>query len=133
MWDSCNNFDHVENFEYFRKKKSVVHTYSNGFSGFAAYLTEEEAKSISKREGVVSVFPDPILQLHTTRSWEFLSLQDQVKVDSSSSSPSSTSGGADTIVGILDTGKDSDSNSAYFVAFEKKKEKKNHLLFYCFE
>ncbi|GFP98240.1 co(2)-response secreted protease [Phtheirospermum japonicum] len=51
-----------------RKKDSVVYTYSNGFSGFAAHLSKEEAKSIAQRPEVVSVFRDPVLQLHTTRS-----------------------------------------------------------------
>ncbi|XP_057794888.1 CO(2)-response secreted protease-like [Salvia miltiorrhiza] len=85
-----------------RKRKSVIQTYSNGFSGFAARLTEQEAKSIAEREGVISVFPDPLLQLHTTRSWDFLKYQTDLKIDSAPTSSSSP--GDDTIVGILDTG-----------------------------
>ncbi|KAL2468220.1 CO(2)-response secreted protease [Forsythia ovata] len=88
-----------------RKKNAVIHSYSNGFTGFAAYLSEEEAESIAQRPGVVSVFPDPVLQLHTTHSWDFLKYQTAVEIDSN---PSSTSGsfsnGTDTIIGILDTG-----------------------------
>ncbi|KAH6832875.1 Subtilisin-like serine endopeptidase family protein [Perilla frutescens var. hirtella] len=83
-----------------RRKNAVVQTYSNGFSGFAARLSEEEAKSIARKPGVVSVFPDPLLQLHTTRSWDFLKFQTHLKIDSN---PSSSSG-TDTIIGILDTG-----------------------------
>ncbi|XP_016488942.2 CO(2)-response secreted protease isoform X2 [Nicotiana tabacum] len=88
-----------------RNKNTVVHSYKNGFSGFAARLSEAEAQSIAQRPGVVSVFPDPVLQLHTTRSWDFLKYQ---TVDETNSSPSSGSdsspNGADTIIGILDTG-----------------------------
>ncbi|GFP97716.1 co(2)-response secreted protease [Phtheirospermum japonicum] len=51
-----------------RKKNPVVHTYNKSFVGFAARLSEEEAKSIARRPGVVSVFPDRVLQLQTTRS-----------------------------------------------------------------
>ncbi|KAL0438387.1 UNVERIFIED_CONTAM: CO(2)-response secreted protease [Sesamum latifolium] len=89
-----------------RNKNSVVQNYNKGFSGFAARLSEEEAKSIAQRPGVVSVFPDPVLQLHTTRSWDFLKYQTAVKIDSTPTSPfdSSSAGGADTIIGILDTG-----------------------------
>ncbi|XP_047975602.1 CO(2)-response secreted protease-like isoform X2 [Salvia hispanica] len=54
---------------------------------------------MAKREGVVSVFPDPLLQLHTTRSWDFLKYQTDLKIDSVSSEA-----GDDVIVGILDTG-----------------------------
>lgn len=97
----------------FRKKNSVVQTYSNGFAGFAARLSEDEAKSIAQKPGVVSVFPDPVLQLHTTRSWDFLKYQTDLKIDSTPSSPSdSSSTGADTIIGILDTGKL--NNSIFF-------------------
>ncbi|XP_060199858.1 CO(2)-response secreted protease-like [Lycium barbarum] len=85
-----------------RKKDAVVHSYNNGFTGFAAHLSEAEAKSIAKRPGVISVFPDPILQLHTTRSWDFLQLQTDVEI--SSGSDNSSPKGADTIIGILDTG-----------------------------
>ncbi|KAL0360513.1 UNVERIFIED_CONTAM: CO(2)-response secreted protease [Sesamum radiatum] len=88
-----------------RNKNSVVQNYNKGFSGFAARLSEEEAKSIAQRPGVVSVFPDPVLQLHTTRSWDFLKYQTSVKIDSTpTSSYDSSSAGADTIIGILDTG-----------------------------
>ncbi|KAG9149043.1 hypothetical protein Leryth_010634 [Lithospermum erythrorhizon] len=84
-----------------RNKKSVVHNYQTGFSGFAARLSNEEVKSIARTPGVVSVFPDPILKLHTTRSWDFLKYQTDIIIDSS---PSSASNGGDSIIGILDTG-----------------------------
>ncbi|CAK9178396.1 unnamed protein product [Ilex paraguariensis] len=87
------------------KRDALVHSYKHGFSGFAARLSEEEAQSIAKKPGVVSVFPDPVLQLHTTRSWDFLKLQTDLEIDSGSGSDSnSTSNGSDTIIGILDTG-----------------------------
>ncbi|GFP86170.1 co(2)-response secreted protease [Phtheirospermum japonicum] len=83
------------------KRNSVLETYSNGFSGFAARLSDEQAKSIAQSPGVVSVFPDPVLQHHTTHSWDFLKYQTDF---SPSSPPVSASAGADTIIGILDTG-----------------------------
>ncbi|KAL6295533.1 hypothetical protein ACE6H2_003675 [Prunus campanulata] len=95
-----------------RKANAVVHTYRHGFSGFAARLSEEEARSIAHKPGVVSVFPDPLLKLHTTQSWDFLKYQTALEIDSN---PNSISGaasgfssvsanGSDTIIGILDTG-----------------------------
>ncbi|GER30451.1 subtilisin-like serine endopeptidase family protein [Striga asiatica] len=84
-----------------RKKDSVLQIYRNGFLGFAARLSEAEAKSMEESPGVVSVFPDPILQLHTTRSWDFLKYQTALKTDANIISPAAS---ADTIVGILDTG-----------------------------
>ncbi|XWS25936.1 hypothetical protein CRYUN_Cryun27aG0110000 [Craigia yunnanensis] len=88
-----------------RKKSALVHTYKNGFSGFAAFLSAEEAHSIAERPGVVSVFPDPVLELHTTRSWDFLKYQTSVEIESNPNSDSdSTSHDSDAIIGILDTG-----------------------------
>ncbi|XVE69691.1 hypothetical protein DITRI_Ditri10aG0011500 [Diplodiscus trichospermus] len=88
-----------------RKKSALVHSYKNGFSGFAAVLSAEEAHSIAQRSGVVSVFPDPVLELHTTRSWDFLKYQTSVEIESNPSSDSnSTSQDSDAIIGILDTG-----------------------------
>ncbi|XVF35926.1 hypothetical protein REPUB_Repub19eG0013900 [Reevesia pubescens] len=88
-----------------RKKNALVHSYKNGFSGFAAHLSAEEALSIAETPGVVSVFPDPVLELHTTRSWDFLKYQTSVEIESNPNSDSnSTSPDSDTIIGILDTG-----------------------------
>ncbi|GFQ07773.1 co(2)-response secreted protease [Phtheirospermum japonicum] len=51
-----------------RKKHPILHTYNKSFMGFAARLSDKEAESIAQRPGVVSVFPDRVSQLHTTRS-----------------------------------------------------------------
>ncbi|WJX36064.1 hypothetical protein P8452_23981 [Trifolium repens] len=88
-----------------RNKKALVHNYKYGFSGFAAHLSKDEANSIAQQPGVVSVFPNPILKLHTTRSWDFLKLQTQVKIDSTfSGSSSSSSSSSNVVIGLLDTG-----------------------------
>ena len=100
-----------------RKENTLVHTYRHGFSGFAARISEEEARSISQKPGVVSVYPDTQVELHTTRSWDFLKYQTSVKIDSKSNTgnESSSSVGSDTIIGILDTGK------SILVLFSKQK------------
>ncbi|XP_015933960.1 CO(2)-response secreted protease [Arachis duranensis] len=97
-----NDHARVLNLVLRRNEKALVQNYKHGFSGFAAHLSKEEAESIAQKPGVVSVFPDPILKLHTTRSWEFLKYQTQVKIDSLPTAANSQS--SDTIIGILDTG-----------------------------
>ncbi|KAL6493016.1 hypothetical protein OROGR_032775 [Orobanche gracilis] len=95
-----------------RETNPVLHIYNNSFSGFAARLSEEEAKSIAALDGVVSVFPDRVSKLHTTHSWDFLKSESAgLKFDSApmpTSSPPisrpSKSGAYDTIIGIFDTG-----------------------------
>ncbi|CAJ1973194.1 unnamed protein product [Sphenostylis stenocarpa] len=87
-----------------RNDKALVRNYKYGFSGFAARLSKDEANSIIQKPGVVSVFPDPILKLHTTRSWDFLKYQTHVKIDANPNTLSNSSTSSDVVLGILDTG-----------------------------
>ncbi|GAB4832956.1 hypothetical protein Ancab_006976 [Ancistrocladus abbreviatus] len=90
----------------FLPDNAVVHSYKHGFSGFAARLSDQEARAMARQRGVVSVFRDPILQLHTTHSWDFLQYQTTLElIDSNPGSDvASQSQGSDVIIGILDTG-----------------------------
>lgn len=100
-----NDHAHLLNRVLRRNEKALVRNYKHGFSGFAAHLSKEEANSIAQQPGVVSVFPDPILNLHTTRSWDFLDLQTHVKIDThSDSSSSASSSSSNVVIGLLDTG-----------------------------
>jgi hypothetical protein len=85
----------------------VVQQYKHSFSGFAARLSKDEAAALRHKPGVVSVFADPVYQLHTTRSWDFLQ-QTDVKIDSArrySAKPAASSAPTmDTIIGLLDSG-----------------------------
>ncbi|XP_068667727.1 cucumisin-like [Aristolochia californica] len=78
-----------------RASDSLVYSYKRSLNGFAAKLSEEEAKKISEMEGVVSVIPSKMHQLHTTRSWDFMGFTKTVKRSVTES---------DLIVGMLDTG-----------------------------
>nr|BAJ99628.1 predicted protein [Hordeum vulgare subsp. vulgare] len=78
---------------------SLTHSYHHAFEGFAAELTEEEAAALSEHEGVVSVFRDRALQLHTTRSWDFLDTQSGLRTDRLGRRAS-----GDVIIGVIDTG-----------------------------
>ncbi|XP_068641944.1 cucumisin-like [Aristolochia californica] len=77
-------------------KESLVYSYTRSFNGFAAKLSDEEAETLAEMDGVVSVLPNRIFKLHTTRSWDFTGL------------PQTQSGGSsgqgDIIVGLIDTG-----------------------------
>ncbi|MBA0853222.1 hypothetical protein Goshw_014979 [Gossypium schwendimanii] len=72
------------------------HSYKRSFNGFAAKLTNEEAKKLSSFKGVASVFPRKVFHLHTTRSWDFLGNNQTVKRNAAAES--------NVIVGVIDTG-----------------------------
>ncbi|XP_073111214.1 cucumisin [Elaeis guineensis] len=77
-------------------KESLVYSYGRSFNGFAARLTDKEAAKIQEMDGVVSVLPNTILKLHTTKSWDFMG----VTIGGTLRLPTE----ANVIVGLLDTG-----------------------------
>ncbi|KDP25527.1 hypothetical protein JCGZ_20683 [Jatropha curcas] len=76
-------------------KESLIYSYGRSFNGFAAKLSDEEVEKISEMDGVVSVMPNHILKIHTTRSWEFMGF---------SKGKLSGSQEGNVIIGLLDTG-----------------------------
>ncbi|KAK1576726.1 hypothetical protein Q3G72_016016 [Acer saccharum] len=81
---------------------NLIHHYSHAFKGFSAMLTEKEASALSEDGEVVSVFPDPILKLHTTRSWDFLE-PPPTTTSSSTTHHNHHLSTEDVIIGIIDT------------------------------
>ncbi|KAG9440465.1 hypothetical protein H6P81_020630 [Aristolochia fimbriata] len=78
-------------------EESLIYSYKS-FNGFAAKLTDEEAARFAGMEGVVSVIPNRVFKLHTTRSWDFMGLPRMQKSGGSSGNQ------GDIIVALLDTG-----------------------------
>ncbi|XWS24143.1 hypothetical protein CRYUN_Cryun28dG0075200 [Craigia yunnanensis] len=77
---------------------SMLYMYENVVHGYSTRLTVEEAESLGKQPGILSVLHEVRYELHTTRTPEFLGLR-----KSSALFPTSDSMGK-VIVGILDTG-----------------------------
>ncbi|KAE9622118.1 hypothetical protein Lal_00032471 [Lupinus albus] len=75
---------------------SLIRSYKRSFNGFAAMLTHQQKEMLSQMEGVVSVFPSRKVQLHTTRSWDFIGFPESVK--------RSLAVESDVVVGVIDTG-----------------------------
>jgi len=81
-------------------KDAILYSYRHGFSGFAAVLTDSQAARLADWPGVVRVVRNRVLDLHTTRSWDFM----RVKPAPSVGILSESRFGEDSIIGVLDTG-----------------------------
>ncbi|KAL1143472.1 hypothetical protein V6Z11_A11G162900 [Gossypium hirsutum] len=84
-------------------RQAIFYSYTRHINGFAANLADEVASEIARHPEVVSVFMNKGRKLHTTRSWEFLGLE-QNGVVPSNSIWNKARYGEDTIIGNLDTG-----------------------------
>ncbi|XP_073224343.1 subtilisin-like protease SBT5.4 isoform X2 [Cicer arietinum] len=58
-----------------KAKEAIFYSYNKHINGFSAVLEVEEAANIAKHPNVVSVFVNKGHELQTTRSWEFLGLE----------------------------------------------------------
>nr|CAB3457680.1 unnamed protein product [Digitaria exilis] len=81
-------------------KDAILYSYRHGFSGFAAVLTGSQAARLADWPGVVRVVRNRVLDLHTTRSWDFMRVSPSPSVGILSESRF----GEDSIIGVLDTG-----------------------------
>ncbi|KDP40686.1 hypothetical protein JCGZ_24685 [Jatropha curcas] len=76
----------------------ILYTYDRAINGFSAHLTAGQADELRQYLGVLSVIPDQIRQLHTTRTPHFLGLTN------GSGLWLNGAYGEDVIIGVLDTG-----------------------------
>ncbi|KAK4441060.1 Subtilisin-like protease SBT3.18 [Sesamum alatum] len=81
-------------------KDAMIYSYKHVLSGFAAILNESQAIILANTKGVISVFESKTLELHTTRSWDFMGLN----VDQHKRFPLQLAYGDDIIVGLFDSG-----------------------------
>lgn len=82
--------------------KQILHTYDTVFHGFSARLTNTEANLLSKQLHVLSLIPEQVRSLHTTRSPLFLGLEPSASNTSSLLEESDF--GSDLVIGVIDTG-----------------------------
>ena len=82
----------------------LLHSYNLAFNGFAASLTDAEAKSLKTSIDVVSVTPSRMLRIVTTTSPTFLGLTAPGGLWSQLDAQSRQVKGEDVIIGMLDSG-----------------------------
>ncbi|XP_019193564.1 PREDICTED: subtilisin-like protease SBT1.4 [Ipomoea nil] len=81
------------------RSSELLYTYEHVAHGFSARLTPSQASELANVPGVISVLPDRLVELQTTRSPQFLGL-----ISGSSNLGPSSDYGADIIIGVLDSG-----------------------------
>ncbi|GMJ00870.1 hypothetical protein like AT5G59100 [Hibiscus trionum] len=77
-------------------EKYLIRSYRRSFNGFAVKLTDEEAKKLASFKGVVSVFPNQVYHLQTTRSWDFMGFNQTAKRNATAES--------NVVIGVIDSG-----------------------------
>ncbi|WOG90756.1 hypothetical protein DCAR_0310000 [Daucus carota subsp. sativus] len=77
---------------------NMIYTYNNVIHGYSTRLTTSEAESLEGQPGILLVQEERIYQLHTTRTPEFLGLDESAAVRLEAGAVS------EVIVGVLDTG-----------------------------
>ncbi|KAJ3673642.1 hypothetical protein LUZ60_005634 [Juncus effusus] len=77
----------------------LLYSYSSVAHGFAARLNEDHVPLLQNHPSVLLMVPDPVLNLHTTRSPSFLGL-----LPTSTPLQTLDSASSDVIIGVLDTG-----------------------------
>lgn len=93
-------------------RASMLYSYKHSINGFAATLTPAQASKLAKLEEVVSVFESHPMKhkMHTTRSWEFVGLEEAIKpqshyqMEKGENLLSRANYGHNVIVGVLDSG-----------------------------
>ncbi|KAL5997695.1 hypothetical protein ACLOJK_008625 [Asimina triloba] len=87
-------------------RASLLYSYKRSINGFAALLTEDEAAKLSDNDEVVSAFPSRGNGfLATTRSWDFVSLEEGLFSwqENIGSKHRANKRSQDVIVGVLDS------------------------------
>uniref|UniRef100_A0A804UDX8 Subtilisin-like protease SBT5.3 n=1 Tax=Zea mays TaxID=4577 RepID=A0A804UDX8_MAIZE len=87
-----------------RARDAIFYSYTRYINGFAATLEEDEAAEVSRHPRVVSVFPNRGHPLHTTRSWEFLGMEEEGGRVRPGSIWAKARFGEGVVIGNLDTG-----------------------------
>ncbi|KAM1822521.1 hypothetical protein ACFX1X_024927 [Malus domestica] len=79
---------------------TILHTYSTVFHGFSAKLSPSQADQLQSLSHVISLIPEQVRHIHTTRSPEFLGL----RTTDPAGLLKESDFGSDLVIGVIDTG-----------------------------
>ncbi|CAN1817720.1 Subtilisin-like protease SBT5.3 [Linum perenne] len=87
-----------------KARESMFYSYSSRFNGFAATLEDVQVEQLERHPEVIAVLPNEIYQIQTTRSWQFMGLEDISGTVPPDSLWRKAKFGQEVIIGNLDTG-----------------------------
>ncbi|KAJ0881978.1 putative cucumisin [Helianthus annuus] len=80
---------------------AILYSYTTAYHGFSASLDLEQVEALRQSDSVLGVYEDTLYQLHTTRTPEFLGIQDELGLWTGQQLNAPAH---DVIIGVLDTG-----------------------------
>ncbi|KAI3495695.1 hypothetical protein L1887_38041 [Cichorium endivia] len=83
---------------------ALLYSYSAAYHGFAASLDPQQAQALRESDSVLGVYEDTVYQLHTTRTPEFLGIENELGFLSGQTPQQFSVASNDVIIGVLDTG-----------------------------
>ncbi|KAK4368578.1 hypothetical protein RND71_012370 [Anisodus tanguticus] len=83
---------------------TLLYSYDTAYHGFAASLNRNEAELLRQSNDVVGVYEDSVYTLHTTRTPEFLGLDNELGLWAGHTLQELNHAAQDVVVGVLDTG-----------------------------
>ncbi|XP_071686182.1 subtilisin-like protease SBT1.8 [Rutidosis leptorrhynchoides] len=78
----------------------ILYSYTNAYHGFSASLDLNQVKALRQLDSVIGVYEDTLYHLHTTRTPQFLGIDNELGLWSQQLNAASH----DVIIGVLDTG-----------------------------
>ncbi|CAI9293145.1 unnamed protein product [Lactuca saligna] len=83
---------------------ALLYTYTTAYHGFAASLDPQQAQALRESDSVLGVYEDTVYQLHTTRTPEFLGIENELGFLTGQTPQQFSVASNDVIIGVLDTG-----------------------------
>ncbi|KAI3802829.1 hypothetical protein L1987_30972 [Smallanthus sonchifolius] len=80
---------------------AILYSYTTAYHGFSASLDLDQVQALRHSDSVLGVYEDTVYQLHTTRTPEFLGIENELGLSSGQQLNAATH---DVIIGVLDTG-----------------------------
>ncbi|KAK9071192.1 hypothetical protein SSX86_009760 [Deinandra increscens subsp. villosa] len=83
---------------------AILYSYTTAYHGFSASLDLDQVAALRRSDSVIGVYEDTVYELHTTRTPEFLGIENELGLWSGHTPQQLNTASHDVIIGVLDTG-----------------------------